>query len=236
MSNNFKKVLYLGASDHIEVVNIFPNCNEFILVDTKPRSEHDVKYYFYEGFYRINFLKAVINKLKKYGFILDKTIELEPNYVNLIETIETNNHNTNKDLNTISYINPHLLLFKNEENNNRIVKYYISTNILFNMNSLLRTDIYEADTLYDAGYHPNIELLKYFSSNGNIKKKNFVGDNNTCYYIDYDDDEDNIIKNFINNTFNMNDYFDNYYLVWRKKSMIILCDNLEDINNKKNKL
>jgi hypothetical protein len=236
MSNNFKKVLYLGASDHIEVVNIFPNCNEFILVDTKPRSEHDVKYYFYEGFYRINFLKAVINKLKKYGFILDKTIELEPNYVNLIETIETNNHNKNKDLNTISYINPNLLLFKNEENNNRIVKYYISTNILFNMNSLLRTDIYEADTLYDAGYHPNIELLKYFSSNGNIKKKNFVGDNNTCYYIDYDDDEDNIIKNFINNTFNMNDYFDNYYLVWRKKSMIILCDNLEDINNKKNKL
>ncbi len=233
MSNKFTKVLYLGAGEDIDFINLFPNCNEFVLVDTKPRSEHDQEYYFYEGFYRDNFLKTVINKCKKYGFILDKTIELEPNYINLIDTIEKTEETIDKyrDLKDIPYINPHLCVFKN--NKDIIIKYYISTNILFNMYPILEKDIYEADTLYNAGYHPDIKLLKHFSSNGIIKKKNFIGNNKTCYCIDSDDN--NIIKYFIENN-NMDDYFDNYYLAWIKKSMIILCDSLYDINKKKKKL
>ena len=55
MSKQFNKVLYLGAWDHIDVVNYFPKCNEFVLIDTQPRSEHDEKDYFYDGFYRPKF-------------------------------------------------------------------------------------------------------------------------------------------------------------------------------------
>ncbi len=219
--DKFNKVLYLGAWDHIEVINYFPNCNEFILIDTKPRSEHDEKYYFYKGFYRELFIKIITKKCKKYGFNLDQIIELDTNYINKIKNIESND---NININSIPYINPHLLIFKNDSN--RIIKYYISTNILFNMCPMLEKDIYEADSLYVAGYYPDCELLKYFLN----KKKNFVGDNKTYYNKDYDDDYNHIIN------INLDDYFDNYYLVWREKSMVIICDSLEDINNKIKKL
>lgn len=207
MSNNFKKVLYFGSWDHIEVVNYFHKCNEFVLIDTQPRSEFDKKNYFYEGFYREKFLNRVIKKCKKYGFTLEETIELDPNY--------------NKHLSNLPYINPHLLIFKNNE---RVIKYYISTNILFNMTPLLEDDIKTSDTLYVAGYYPDIELFKYTN-----KKMNFVGDNCTVYVYDIEEDE----KKIISSNIKLDDYFDNYYLVWRRKSLIIICDSLEDINDKK---
>ncbi len=237
MSSNFKKVLYLGAWDHIKVVNYFPNCNEFILIETKPRSEHDKKEYFYEGFYRDKFLKRVIKKCKKYGFILDKITELDTNYINTIKTIEEIPNG--RELKDIPYINPHLLIFKTKTKTIRTIKYYISTNILFNMVPVLEKDIFEADTLYVAGYHPNIILLKYININ---KKINFVGDDQTVYFYEPCEDENNIISNYIHNKIKLNDSYIrfysecNYYLVWRKKSMIIICDSLEDINDKKHQL
>ncbi len=241
MSNSFKKVLYLGAGSDIEVVNYFPKCNEFVLIDTQPRSEHDTKDYFYEGFYRAKFFNRVIKKCKKYGFILNETIELEPNYIKNIKTIETSSEYMNKDIIDISnisdipYINPHLLIFKNhsknKDNNERIIKYYISTNILFNMTPILKNDIKTSDTLYVAGYHPDIILLKYIKN-----KINFVGDDKTIYFSEPDEDENTIINsmsnNNIHNKIKLNDWFDNYYLVWRKKSFVIVCDSLEDIDMK----
>ncbi len=221
MSHVFKKVLYLGSGDDIEVINHFPNCNEFILIDTQPRSEHDTENCFYDGFYRDNFLKRVISKCKKYGFILDKTIELDQNYINKIQLFELQKNYINLS-NELPYINPHLLIFKN---GNRLIKYYISTNILFNMFPILEEDIKSCDTLYVAGYHPDVGLLKYIT-----KKLNFVGDDKTVYFYKPDKDENTIITN---SNIKLNDYFDNYYLVWRKKSLIILCDSLEDIDKKK---
>ncbi len=91
------------------------------------------------------------------------------------------------------------------------------------MNEMLEKDIYEADSLYVAGYYPDCELLKYFLN----KKKNFIGDSDTYYNKNYCDDYNHIIN------INLDDYFDNYYLVWREKSMVIICDSLEDINDKK---
>jgi hypothetical protein len=224
MSNSFKKVLYLGAGNNIEVVNYFPKCNEFILIDTQPRSEHDTKDYFYEGFYRDKFFNRVIKKCEKYGFILKEIIELEPNYIKNIKTIETSSEYMN-NISDIPYINPHLLIFKNNlKNDSRTIKYYISTNILFNMNPMLEDDIKSSDTLYVAGYFPDIILLNYIN-----KKINFVGDNCTVYFFEPDEDENNIISNNIE----LNDYFDNYYLVWRRKSLIIICDSLKDIDMKK---
>ncbi len=227
MSNSynqkFSKVLYLGSWDHIEVINYFSKCNEFVLIDTQPRSEHDQKDYFYEGFYRNNFIDRIIKKCNRYGFVLTDKIELDPNYMK--ETIS----------NKYNYVNPHLFIFKNNsENNSRIIKYYISTNIIFNMNPILEEDIRTSDTLYVAGYAPDVELLKY------IKKQslniNFVGDSETVYFYERAPDENDIITNYIRNNIKLNDYFNNYYLVWRKHSMIIVCDSLEDIDTKKKEL
>lgn len=225
MQDEFKKVLYLGAGLDINVVNYFPDCNEFVLIDTQPRSEHDQESYFYEGYYRNRFLERLINKCKKYGFVLNEIIELDSNYMNLITNIEKNPEYIDRELKDVPYINPHLLIFMK---NIRTIKYYISTNIIFNMNPILEKDISESDTLYIAGYHPDCELLKYL----NNKKRNFVGSNSTIYYTDYDETENNIIKFFIENNI-MDEYFDKYYLMWTEKSSIILCNNLEDLNNKR---
>ena len=213
MSNNFKKVLYLGAWDHIEIVDYFPECNEFILIDTQPRSQWDIKT-FCKDFYQKNFIEELINKCKDYGFILDIEIKLEDN-------LDDN----------YPYINSHLFVFKNnikcmDTQRVRTIKYYISTNILYNMKPILEEDIMESDTLYVAGYHPDKELLKYIKN-----KKNFVGDNDTIYNND-DSDKNNIINN-INNTNDhvhyFNNYFDNYYLIYRNSKKLIKCDNLDMI-------
>ncbi len=214
MSNNFNKVLYFGSWAHIEVVDYFPKCNEFVLIDTQPRSEHDKKDYFVEGLYRPTFLDKVINKCKKIGFTLTDKIELDPNYMS-------------KELSdNFPYVNPHLFIFKNKS---RIIKYYISTNIIFNMTPLLEEDIRTSDTLYVAGYFPDVILLKYLN-----KKINCVGDSETVYFYEYDKDENNIISNYILTKEYSNEW--NYYLVWRKHSMIIVCDSLEDIDDKKHDL
>jgi hypothetical protein len=93
----FNKILYIGAWDHIEVINYFPNCNEFILIDTQPRSEWDEKDYLDEELYRHKFVDNIIKKCEKYGFILTEKIKLDPNYMNI----------------DLPYINPHLFIFKN---------------------------------------------------------------------------------------------------------------------------
>jgi hypothetical protein len=126
------------------------------------------------------------------------------------------------------YVNPHLFIFKNSD---RIIKYYISTNILFNMNKMLEDDIKTSDTLYVAGYAPDVELLKYLNN-----KINFIGDNETVYFYERDPDENNIISNYIEGNIKLDNYFDNYYLVWRQKSMLIICNSLEDIDNKKHEI
>lgn len=211
MSNNFKKVLYLGAWDHIEIVDYFPECNEFILIDIQPRSQWDIKT-FCKDFYQKNFIEELINKCKDYGFILDIEIKLEDN-------LDDN----------YPYINSHLFVFKNNISSNinsmnaqkiRTIKYYISTNILYNMKPILEQDIMESDTLYVAGYHPDKELLKYIKN-----KINFVGDNDTIY--NKDEAEKNSIIN--NNHFDYFDYFNNYYLIYRKSKKLIKCDNLDMI-------
>lgn len=210
MSNNFKKVLYLGAWNHIEIVDYFPDCNEFILIDTQPRTQWDINLYC-KDYYNKKFIEILINKCKDYGFILDIEIKLD-------NKKDDDNHDN------YPYIDPHLFLFKNMDSQKvRIIKYYISTNILYNMTPILEEDIISSDTLYVAGYHPDKELLKY------IKKKiNFVGDDETKYNIDDADEENNIICNkFIKN--NIDDYFDNYYLIYRNTKKIIKCNNLDMI-------
>jgi hypothetical protein len=190
----FKKVLYLGAWDHIELITYIPNCREFIFIDTQPRCEWDDEGIYNEKFYKKEFIPNLKKKLNKYGF-------------KLINIYSLNNQSIENDL----YINPHRFDFINSQTKT-LLKYYISTNILYNMCDMLKEDIYQADALYNAGHHPDKYLLELF----NNKKKTFIGDTNTVYNIDYNDN--NIISCFLKKELNIFDYFDKFYFIKRHHS------------------
>jgi hypothetical protein len=194
------KVLYIGAGNDTNIVNIFTgefNCNYFILVDTLPRSSWD-EYGFVEEFYRPDFINNIKQEFKNIGFELIKVKEL-----NKIKKFDKIN---------LPFINPHLLEFKN---GNKIVKYYVSTNITTDgVNNELKKDLIGANILYIKGYFPEIKLLDYFKRGS---KKIFIGDDDTIY----SDTEDNSI-NYLQNNNNSNNYFSDYYICIN--NMIIKCD------------
>jgi hypothetical protein len=203
-----KKALYIGANTHIEFTT-YLDCKEYIFIDTQPRSEFDTELFFNKSFYRQQFIKKLFEKIQKYDFELINSIELDPTYYKkLLNGVK------------LPYINPHLFIFFNAKTNS-ILKYYISTNILYNMNSRLKQDIYETDSLYVAGYYPHKCILQYLNPN----KKIFIKDNQTVYCED--EEEDDIISGFIKKEINFLDYFDKVYLVNRKENNeLINIDNL----------
>ena len=69
----FKKVLYFGAWDDITFLDTFPDTNDFVLVDTQPRSEWDTKDINVE-YYRDNFVKEITDSFKTRNYFL-KNIE-----------------------------------------------------------------------------------------------------------------------------------------------------------------
>ena len=191
-----QKLLYIGAWNHMEIVTDFPDVNEFICVDTQPRNEFDGlgdiptmqssknnnTFYFPEMF-RTRFFSQVVNKCNKFGFELTEKIILE-------------------DLFDEELANPSLLIFKNKE---RMIKYYISTNILFNMNDRLKTDIEESTGLIVSAYFPDAKILDYF-----VNKIDFYGYSETVY--DEADDDPNIIS-FVNRS--EKEFFNKYFSVDR---------------------
>ena len=59
------------------------------------------------------------------------------------------------------FANPTLIIFENKETK-QIIKYYISTNIKYNMNELLKKDISESTGLIVQGYIPIIYYILWF--------------------------------------------------------------------------
>lgn len=151
------KLLYIGTRLHIQIVNDFPDVNEFICVDTQPRSEWDNNMY-RPQYFRKNFFHQLVIECEKNGFQLT-------------------------DKRTLDFLfpeqelaNPTRLTFRNEQ---RIIQYYISTNFLYNMNSNLEKDMKECDGLIVSGYFPNIKLLEY------VKKPiDYYGYDETCYGVE----------------------------------------------------
>jgi hypothetical protein len=197
-----KKLLYIGTGDHLEIVNDFPDVNEFICVDTKPRNEFDGlgdestmqksknenTIYFPEMF-RSRFFLWIVKKCEKFGFTLTEKIILE-------------------DLFVEGLANPTLLIFKHKE---RVIKYYISTNILCNMNDRLKTDMEESTGLIISGYFPNSKIVDYF-----VNKIDFYGYSETVY-DEYEDDDDTIIS-LVNR--NEKEFFTRYFSVNKNNSAI----------------
>jgi hypothetical protein len=173
------KLLYIGAWDHIDPVFHFAKTKEFVFVDTQPRSEFDREKIFETCFYRKKFYKRIIDTYYKAGFRLFSTTILDKEYYKKLK-VHTE-YGDNESISTYKHINPTLLHFVNPITD-QTIKYYISTNIKYNMSNLLQDDIKQTDGLLLSGYFPNKILLDYLPETN----KTFYCYNQTCY-----DKEDN---------------------------------------------
>lgn len=180
MDIQLNQILYMGPSFHLEMINYFPKCKKFIFIDIEPRNEFDDLYD--EILFKNNFVPKLISKFTINNFIITNIIKLDNNYHKKFNIEEK------------PYLNPHLITAYNYTTNVQI-KYYISTNILFNMNDQLKNDIYNCNGLYTAGYWPNDYLTTLLN-----KDVTFIGDNNTIY----------------EEKFNFN--FKSYYLLYRNEN------------------
>jgi len=205
---NIDKILYIGTGCHIEPIIQFPYTKEFIFIDTLPRAEAD-EISFSKNLYKTYFIVEVINRFKDYGFTLMEKYSIDNNYHNNIFTLFQKLYY--KIYKKPQYINPHVCIFFNMKTN-QTVKYYISTNILYNMNTDLLFDIKNADALLISRYFPDIKLLDFFD-----KPKILLAYSNT-YYKKINNIENSDIKNILyflhnNNNNIISKYFSKFYYI-----------------------
>jgi hypothetical protein len=226
MTQYATQLLYVGAGTHIEPVKHFPNTKLFIFIDTQPRSEFDSFFYKfykqnYKQFYRPNFLHNLKSILfNSYGFTLDECYCIDKNYYKKI--ISWKCYYSSWIYKIPEYINPFLLVFKNNKTA-QTIKYYISTNIKFNINEQIIHDIKTSDGIIVSGYLPDVEILNYFDN-----PKIFFGYNTSFYIIDektFDKNYDNNIIYFLQTCIcNTQYYFSDFYFVNDENGEIIKCD------------
>jgi hypothetical protein len=208
-----KKLLYIGSWSHFKVTTDFNKTPEFVFIDTQPRSEFDFEI-FDPVMYRTRFYDQIIEKSKKYGFELKSTTVLDPSYASKIKA----------DPN-IPFVCPTLLTFEKENEKDKkekqTIKYYISTNIMYNMTSELEAEINSCDGLILSGYFPHKLLLKMLSSD------TIYCYTDTCYNFDIDDIDD------IDNILSALQSLDKNYLVICKKTgkTLFNCKTIDQVNN-----
>ena len=174
---NINKILYINARDHTNIILDFPETKEFVFTDTLPRSEIDKKQ-FKSIFYKKNFLNELIKKYQIINFILMEIIDIDYLYHKKIFNIIQKLYYTINKL--PQYINPTLCIFFNVDTN-QIIRYYISTNIMYNINELLKYDIKTCDALIINNNIANNHIkYDYFFNNIN-KPIIFIGYSNLYY-------------------------------------------------------
>lgn len=224
MIKHANKILYVGAGLHIMPVTHFPQTKQFIFIDSQPRSEFDSTHpKFYNGFYRPHFVNDLVATCQHYGFILDSYTILDKKYYKNI--ISNKWYYSSWFYKIPTDINPTVLVFTNKRTK-QTIRYYISTNIRFNMNNILENDIATSDGIIVSGYFPEIEILQYF-----IRPKVFFGYTNTCYNISssFSSDNENTIIYFLHKCIcNRQYYFIEFYMVYDDSGVIIKC---EDFNS-----
>jgi hypothetical protein len=170
-------VLYFGPWDDTSFLDIFPDAKKFILVDSQPKTQWG---------YNKRFVDDVIREYESRDFVLMNIEETQESSFSFFKTDE--------------YTNPHLFIFKKGDTT---IKYYMSTDIMYNMVQELAEDISKTDTLYINGYFPSCRLFEYFKG-----PKNFVGNTDNCYLYDMGFNR-NIIDVLIN--FPTATYFNKYF-------------------------
>jgi len=236
------KILYIGTGLHLEPLHDFKETQDFVFIDTQPRSEFDnyTKYFNY-AFYKKNFVRNVITLAKDLGFHLEMQYVLDPNYCYKLFTWKQYLYYCFNKL--PEYINPTLLYFVNK-NTKQTLRYYVSTNldaIITNKfknyykdeKHPLKKDIQSSDGLIVSGYHPHRKLFEYFA--GPI---HFFGYTDTCYTIKEDEltneDMDTIITVLENSICNLRYLIKSFYMVGYKTGEIVKCENFQDFKVKIN--
>jgi hypothetical protein len=132
--------LYIGAGIDIQPILHFPLAQVFICIDSQPFSEYGRGELFDDEMYRYNFIEKLINAYTQIGFILSSRKIYHKN----------TNHN----------IQPELFIFWNKGTHQHI-KYYTSTDILYDLNPELINDIHQTTALIVSRYFPHKILLDY---------------------------------------------------------------------------
>jgi len=213
MIKHANKILYVGAGLHIMPITHFPQTKQFIFIDSQPRSEFDsVHHKFNNKFYRPNFVNELISICKCYGFIIDSYTIIDKKYYKYI--ISKKWYYSSWFYKIPIDINPTILVFINERTK-QTIRYYISTNIKFNMNKILEKDIATSDGIIVSRYFPETEILHYFSTPKKFFGYTNTGYTNTGYNIsNFSSDNQNTIINFLHTCIcNTPYYFIEFYTV-----------------------
>jgi hypothetical protein len=204
-----KKILYIGTWDHFEVTKHFDQTDEFVFIDTQPRSEFDCEIFDPE-MYRTRFYDRIMKKSNKYGFDLKSIMNLDPSYSIKIKADPD-----------IPFICPTILTFEKATASDRIkqtIRYYISTNILYNMCDILEEDIKTSDGLILSGYLPNKLVLKMLSSDITIYCYT-----QTVYSFDPAYDTENII-------FDLQNMGKNYVVICNSSgAQLLKCSTIQQV-------
>ena len=171
-----RKILYVGSGEDTGPIIDFENATEFIYVDIMPRNV-DSDSIPYNDKYCHGFIDKITDEFDYLDFHLTETRVLDSTYHEKVLSHEQKRRGVPK------YFNPTVLIFENEEKTRKI-KYYVSTNIEYNMCDELSEDIASSDSVAVVGYSPKTLIFDYFKD-----KKTFIAYSGTCYsYYGKNDD------------------------------------------------
>ena len=129
--------LYIGAGIDTQPLLHFSLVKLFICIDSQPFSEYGRGSVFDAEMYRYHFIEQLINSYAQIGFAI-----------------------TSRKIYNDTNIKPELFIFWNKETNQHI-KYYTSTDILYDLNPDLIADIQQTTALIVSRYFPHKVLFNY---------------------------------------------------------------------------
>jgi hypothetical protein len=216
MINNVKKLLFIDTSLNLIPLVDFDDYDEYVFINTLPRSKNDT-YNYSDRAYDNEFFNQLLIQCKAYGFFILNIQEMDNEYYKKIFSLKKTLYYSFFE--KPKYINPTLVTFINIINQ-KILKYYISTNIEYNMNNLLKNDINDCDVFIINEYIPNEKILEYFE-----KPKIFIGYSNTFFTSN---ENKNMCRFLLcNNNYITSKYFYKYFLF--KEKAIKECENLIEL-------
>ena len=199
--------LYVGAGIDTQPLLHFPLAQVFICIDSQPFSEYGRSSVFDDELYRYDFIEQFIGAYAQIGYILSSR---------KIYNNKNNNH----------IIQPELFIFWNKETHQHI-KYYTSTDILYDLNPELIYDIQQTTALIVSRYFPHKILLDYI-----LQPINFYGYDNTVWdYITVDNSsgsELSSIMKMFENPHIVNKYIRKWFIVCEETGQIIERDSYMD--------
>jgi hypothetical protein len=156
------KILYVGAGLHLQPLETFKECKEFIFIEALPYFNDP---YYERKLYDKRFIKSLLSEIDKYGFkMVDENI-LSNEWIEM--SCFSANPKLSEDIQDIKYKNPTCLTFRNED---QILKYYVSCGIpeYSNKIDIIQKEMSECDTLILCGYYPTKKIIKYLPSKINL--------------------------------------------------------------------